>query len=108
MTQIKIGRVTAKLDQTLLQLQKSDEKYQTIIAALANGETQLPGIYLEALVVMSPGDRNIAFESGSLGGEVVFRAGLVGVCSRLLRDNGKLSEACKLALTKFLVEEGSK
>lgn len=105
----KIAGLQGELNQARRELKSSKAKTQKLMSAFASGELS-PAIeaieFLEALVQMSPGERNAAIGNSSLESKAAHQVGMVGDCKRFLRDKAELSDECKVALIDFLIVEG--
>ena len=92
---------------SLEELQTSLSEMKVRYSRLLNGETvNVIALELDALVEMSPSDRNQRISEMSLGMKGLDRQDFVTVCIRTLRDKAVLGLACREKLIEFILMEG--
>lgn len=92
---------------SLEELQKSLSEMKVRYSRLLNGESaDVIALELDALVEMSPSDRNQRISEMSLGTKGLDRQDFVTVCIRALRDKAVLGGACREKLIEFILMEG--
>lgn len=105
----KVTLVTLQSEYSALQnkYDKLQNDYDLLYSRLLDGkEAEMISAQLDALVAMSPGERNALIARNSLGTKGIKRPGLLGYCAKTLRDKARMDHTCRIILIEFLLQEG--